>query len=448
MSSFFARMLLHGYRLTGAAVYPMLGPYLSVRAAKGKEERARRSERYGRSKQVRPGGPLIWFHAASVGETVAIIPLIEEVVRRGIAVVVTTGTVTSANIANERLGEAVIHQYVPLDLKPAVSNFLNHWRPDLVIISESEIWPMTILELGARRIPQILVNGRISDKSFATWSRSPKLADALFENLSHVVAQTELDATRFSSLGANPVTVSGNLKVDSDLPPVKDEDFSLYSHSLENRTSWAAISTFDGEEEIVADAHKLVSKNNPDSILIIVPRHVERADAIEKMLNDKGLKVARKSKGEPVTKDIDVLLGDTTGEMGLYLRLVSIVFVGKSIKGEGGQNPIEPAMLETAILTGPNVQNFREAFRTLLQNNAARIVKDTDTLAQCVEHLMSNEDARQGMIDAGLSTVQNMRGSLEKTIQDLEPYLTPLVIESSLERQKPIKQLNGMKDGV
>lgn len=448
MSSFFARMLLHSYRLTGAAIYPMLGPYLSVRAAKGKEERERRSERYGRSKQVRPNGPLIWFHAASVGETVAIIPLIEEVVGRGIAVVVTTGTVTSANIANDRLGEAVIHQYVPLDLKPAVSNFLDHWHPDLAIISESEIWPMTILELGARRIPQILVNGRISDKSFATWSRSPKLADALFENLSHVVAQTELDATRFSSLGANPVTVSGNLKVDSDLPPVKDEELKLYKDSLGNRNSWAAISTFEGEDEIVADAHQMVCKSNPKSILIIVPRHVERADAIEKMLTDKGLKVARKSRGDLITEDTGVFLGDTTGEMGLYLRLASIVFVGKSMKGEGGQNPIEPAMLGAAILTGPNVQNFREAFRTLLQNNAARIVKDTETLAQCVEHLMSNDETRQTMIDAGISTVQNMRGSLEKTIKDLEPYLTPLVIESSLARQKPVKQLNGMKDGV
>lgn len=448
MSSFFARMLLHGYRLTGAAIYPMLGPYLSVRAAKGKEERARRSERYGRSKKLRPHGPLVWFHAASVGETVAVIPLIEEVVGRGISVVITTGTVTSANIANERLGEAVIHQYVPLDLKPAVSNFLNHWRPDLAIISESEIWPMTILELGARRIPQILVNGRISDRSFATWSRSPKLADALFENLSHVVAQTELDASRFSSLGANPVTVSGNLKVDSDLPPVKDEDLMLYKKSFGSRNSWAAISTFEGEDEIVTDAHQMLCKSNPNSILIIVPRHVERADAIEQMLIEKGLKVARKSNGDQVTEDTDIFLGDTTGEMGLYLRLASIVFVGKSIKGEGGQNPLEPAMLESAILTGPNVQNFREAYRALLQNKAARIIKDTETLAGCVEYLMSNNEVREGMIEAGVSTVQNMRGSLGKTIQDLEPYLTPLVIESSLERQQPAKQLNGMRDGL
>lgn len=448
MSSFFARMLLHGYRLTGAAIYPMLGPYLSARAAKGKEERPRRSERYGRSKKIRPDGPLIWFHAASVGETVAVIPLIEEVVRRGIAVVVTTGTVTSANIVEERLGEAVTHQYVPLDLKPAISNFLDHWYPDLAIISESEIWPMTILELGARRIPQILVNGRISDRSFATWSRSAKLADALFENLSHVVAQTQLDATRFSSLGANPVTVSGNLKVDSDLPPVKDEDLAHYKKSLGNRDTWAAISTFEGEEDIVAQAHQMVCQRKPKSVLIIVPRHVERADAIAKMLRDKGLIVARRSKGDIISEDTNIFLGDTTGEMGLYLRLTSIVFVGKSMKGQGGQNPIEPAMLESAVLTGPNVQNFREAFRSLLQNKAARIVKDTQTLADCVEHLMSSAETRQTMIEAGMSTIQNMRGSLEKTIQDLEPYLTPLMIESSLQRRRPIKQLNGLKDGV
>lgn len=443
MSNILARTILSGYRWTGAAVYPLLGPYLAYRAAKGKEERDRRSERYGRSRVARPNGPLIWFHAASVGETIAVIPLVEEVVSRNISVVLTTGTVTSANICQDRLGDKVIHQYVPLDLKPAISNFLDHWKPDLAIISESEIWPMTILELGARRMPQILVNGRMSDNSFVRWSRSSVLAEALFENLSHVIAQSELDGDRFSDLGARSVSISGNLKVDTDLPPFSDEDLAALTKQMSGRPSWAAISTFDGEEALVADALLNVRTQIKNPLAIIVPRHVERSDSIEKMLQDKGLKVARRSRGDKITSDIDVYIGDTTGEMGLYLSLTNIVFVGKSLTGEGGQNPLEPAMLGCAILSGPNVQNFRDSYRALLQNGAARIVKDGDGLTSCLLHLLENEDVRDTMIEAGQSTLLTMRGSLDITVKNLEPYLTPLMIESSLLRSKNNDKVGG-----
>ena len=202
MSGRLARVALSVYRWTGVALYPVIGTYLALRAAKGKEDRSRRRERYGRASVERPAGPLVWFHAASVGETMAVVPLIKEVRRRGIHVVLTTGTTTSAKVAAERLGPEIIHQYVPMDLKPAVSRFLDYWEPDLAIIAESEIWPMTILELGARRIPQVLVNGRLSERSFARWKRRPGLADALFENLALVVAQSADDAERFRTLGA------------------------------------------------------------------------------------------------------------------------------------------------------------------------------------------------------------------------------------------------------
>lgn len=436
MSNILARAILSGYRWTGAAVYPLLGPYLAYRAAKGKEERDRRSERYGRSQVARPNGPVIWFHAASVGETIAVIPLVEEVVSRNISVVLTTGTVTSANICQDRLGDKVIHQYVPLDLKPAISNFLDHWKPDLAIISESEIWPMTILELGSRRMPQILVNGRMSDNSFVHWNRSPVLAEALFENLSHVIAQSELDGERFSALGARSVSVSGNLKVDTDLPPFSDADLANLQKQISLRPNWASISTFEGEEAIVADTLLDVKKTIKNPLAIIVPRHVERSDAIEKMLKDKGLKVARRSRGDLITPDIDVFIGDTTGEMGLYLSLTNIVFVGKSLTGEGGQNPLEPAMLGCAILSGPNVQNFRDSYRALLQNGAARLVKDGDGLTACLMYLLENDEVRDTMIEAGQSTLLTMRGSLDITVKNLEPYLTPLMIESSLLRSR------------
>ncbi len=222
MSERWARAMLSAYRFAGAAAYPLVGGYVGWRANRGKEDRSRRRERYGIASRPRPNGPLVWVHAASVGETIAVIPLIERILGFGIHVVLTTGTVTSARVADERLGQRIIHQYVPLDLKPAVSRFLDHWEPDLAIIAESEIWPMTILELGARRVPQVLVNGRLSDRSFASWKKRAFLAEALFENLAHVVAQSEVDGERFRALGARPVTVSGNLKVDTDPPPADE----------------------------------------------------------------------------------------------------------------------------------------------------------------------------------------------------------------------------------
>ena len=431
MSRGWARWALFGYRWFGAGIYPLLGPYLAIRAAKGKEERSRRNERYGRSRIDRPVGPLVWFHAASVGETTAVVPLIREVRRRGISVVLTTGTVTSAGVARERLGDNVIHQYVPLDLKPAVSRFLDHWQPDLAIIAESEIWPMTILELGARRTPQVLVNGRLSDRSFARWSKRPSLADALFENLSHVVAQSDLDAERFLALGARPVSVSGNLKVDTSAPPWDEEELARLQIQIGNRATWAAISTSEGEDEIAAAVHRAL-KPRHKQLTILVPRHPDRADAVEAMLAARGLSVARRSRGDRIEPSTDVYLGDTIGEMGLYLNLTEIAFVGKSLKGGGGQNPLEPAMLGCAVLSGSQVENFRESYAKLIKNGGARFVRDGEMLAKGVHYLLSNPQARQAMAAGGEKTLRDMRGALQATIRALEPYINPLTVKARL----------------
>ena len=432
MSERWARLALGSYRLLGSSIYPFIGGYLSLRAAKGKEEHARRRERYGYASVARPAGPLVWFHAASVGETTAVIPLIEEVQRRNIQVVLTTGTVTSAGIARDRLHPDVIHQYVPLDLRPAVRRFLDHWKPDLAIIAESEIWPMTILELGARRIPQVLVNGRLSDKSFSSWSRRASIAEALLENLSHVVAQSDIDAERFRALGARPVTVSGNLKVDTSAPPFNPSELADLKEEVGDRTTWAAISTFDGEEAIAADVHEALRVGH-DLLTIIVPRHPERADAVEKMLKARGLMVARRSRRDPIGPETDIFLGDSIGEMGLYLHLTEVVFVGRSLTGEGGQNPLEPAMLGCAVLAGRNVQNFRETYQRLLKNGGGRIVRDGEMLIKAVGHLLENDKTRQDMIRAGAKTVNDMRGALALTVKALEPYINPLTVKARLQ---------------
>ncbi|MBD9371211.1 lipid IV(A) 3-deoxy-D-manno-octulosonic acid transferase [Rhizobium sp. ARZ01] len=431
MSNALARLALSAYRWVGFGLYPVMRPYLAIRAAKGKEERGRRRERFGRASVERPAGPLVWVHAASVGETNAVSPLIREIRRRGINVVLTTGTVTSARVARERLGDSVIHQYVPLDLKPVISRFLDHWRPDLAIMVESEIWPMTILELGARHIAQVLVNGRMSDRSFARWKKRPALADALFEKFALVIAQSEADAERFRTLGALPVLVSGNLKVDTDAPPYDPASLSAYRNQLGDRKTWAAISTFEGEELAAGTVHATL-RERLGLLTIVVPRHPERADAIEEELVANGLKVARRTRNDPLTAETDIFLGDTIGEMGLYLRMTEIAFVGRSLRGEGGQNPLEPAMLGCAVLSGPNVQNFRESYQRLAKSGSAKMVRDVEMLTKGVGYLLINDEMRHKMIAAGQDTLQEMRGALTETVRGLEPYLNPLTVKARL----------------
>ncbi|MGH9915822.1 MAG: lipid IV(A) 3-deoxy-D-manno-octulosonic acid transferase, partial [Pyrinomonadaceae bacterium] len=420
------------YRWVGAMAFPVVGAYVAFRASKGKEERGRQGERYGVASVARPTGPLVWVHAASVGETSAVTPLVETIVDMGINVVLTTGTVTSAKMVQERLGDRVIHQYVPLDLKPAVDRFLSHWQPDLAVICESEIWPMTILELGLRRVPQVLVNGRLSDKSFASWQKRSSVAEALFENLAHVVAQSDIDGERFRALGARPVTVSGNLKVDTAVPPVVQSELEILQRQVGNRKTWAAISTHQGEEEVVAQFHHMLKVRHRDLLTIIVPRHPDRAPAIAEEIEKLGMKVALRSRGDIITPDTDIYLGDTIGEMGLYLRLTEIAFVGRSLLAQGGQNPLEPAMLKTAILSGRNVQNFRDSYQRLIKNGAAKLIRDKDMLAGAVNYLFNNPADRQIMIDAGVKTVEDMRGSLDLTMNALEPFIQPLVLKARL----------------
>ncbi|MFZ2100133.1 MAG: lipid IV(A) 3-deoxy-D-manno-octulosonic acid transferase [Oricola sp.] len=437
MSELWARAALQTYRWIGAALYPLMGTYVAIRATRGKEDHGRRRERYGRSSVARPDGPLIWVHAASVGETGAVSPLVQRMRDIGIEVVLTTGTVTSANFARERLGPDLLHQYIPLDVKPAVSRFLDHWSPDLAIFAESEIWPMTILELGARRIPQVLINGRMSDRSFKRWQKRMALAESLFENLSHVAAQSELDGERFRSLGARPVTVTGNLKADVPQLPVDERELQRLAEAVGVRPRWAAVSTHEGEELVAARVHKALQKLRPNLLTIIVPRHPDRAAGLKRMFEERGLKVACRSTGDRITPQTDIFLGDTIGEMGLYLRLTSIAFVGKSLSGEGGQNPLEAAMLGAAVLSGPNVSNFVEAYEKLTEARAARIVTDEASLAKTIHHLMSQPKVCEAMARAGDRVVTEMGGALDRTWAALDPYIHPLRVEAALRGETP-----------
>ncbi|MEO1701058.1 MAG: lipid IV(A) 3-deoxy-D-manno-octulosonic acid transferase [Pseudomonadota bacterium] len=434
MSERWARTAMQAYRWAGVAAYPLVGTYMRVRASQGKEQASRRGERFGRPSMPRPPGPLVWVHAASLGETSAVIALIRRLKAANVGVVLTTGTVTSAIMAKERLGDLIIHQYVPLDLKPAVSRFLGYWRPDLAVFAESEIWPMTILELASRRIPQVLINGRMSDRSFARWHKRLALAESLFENFSAVAAQSEVDAERFSALGARPVTTTGNLKVDVPVPPVDPQVAEQLAQSIKGRPVWAAISTHEGEEIMAARVHKALKSKWPNLLTVVVPRHPDRSPELYKTFDANGLQVDLRSQAGFPQSTSDIFLGDTIGEMGLYLRMAPIAFVGRSlaIKAKGGQNPLEPAVLDTAILTGPNISNFEDPYRRLIENTGARVVYDEKELAKIVHLLLSKPEARKAIAQSAMRVVSDMEGAFERTWQALRPYVNPLVVSVGL----------------
>ena len=440
MTDIWAHTTLKIYRGFGSLIYPFTGPFLRARARKGKEDITRRAERYGYASWDRPEGPLVWLHAASVGESLAIMPLIKRMESFGISLVLTTGTVTSASVAQERISERTIHQYVPMDMKRAVSRFLEHWKPDLAIFAESEIWPTTITELAKRNIPQILVNARMSDRSNRRWSKRPALAQAIFGNLSHVLAQSEVDGERFRSLGAPWVSVVGNLKIDVEMPKADPATLAALKAMIGNRPTWIAVSTHKGEEKSVAQVHNMLAQHVPDILTILVPRHPDRTPEVAHELSQAGLKVTSRSSGAAIEPDTNLFLGDTIGEMGLYLGLSDIAFMGKSLHSQGGQNPIEPVMCNTAILSGRYVQNFRDTYQALLQSGGARLVRDETMLAGHILHLLRNRKDLETMQAAAFSTVRQMAGALDRSIEALDPYIMPLRVKVGLDRRQQLSQ--------
>jgi len=435
LSDVWAKTTLKLYRGIGSALYPFAGPFLRARARRGKEDLDRRSERYGYASWKRPDGPLVWLHAASVGESLAIMPLIKRMESFGINLVLTTGTVTSAGVAEQRLSERTVHQYVPIDMPRAVSRFLDHWKPDLAIFAESEIWPTTIEELSNRKVPQVLVNARMSDRSNKRWSKRTSLAHAIFNKLSLVIAQSQLDAERFSRLGAPSVATAGNLKIDVGVPVADRADVDKLLSEIGARPTWLAISTHKGEEESIALVHRMLAKQLPNLLTILVPRHPDRTEEVLADIEKHGLNITSRSSKADIVSETQVFLGDTIGEMGLYLRLSNIAFMGKSLKSQGGQNPIEPAVTNTAILSGRYVQNFRDTYQALLDGGGARLVKDEKMLAQQVLFLLRNPAECQKMQSSAAAVVERLSGALDRSFILLEPYVTPLRVQASLERR-------------
>lgn len=416
---------LKAYRTLTGLMRPVVPVLLALRARRGKEEPHRRQERLGRSNIPRPAGQLAWFHAASVGETLAILPLMAELARErpALSFLLTTGTVTSAKLAAERLGPRAVHQYVPLDAPQYVARFLDHWKPDLAVFTESEIWPNLILQSSDRGIPLTLVNARMTKRSFRRWRRNAGVALPLFSRFDVVLAQNDSLARRFASLGARGTVAAGNLKVDAPPPPVSPADLESLAAALGGRPLFVAASTHDGEEQIIADALAALARDLPDLCTIIAPRHPERGGAIVEMLKARGLTVAQRSLGQLPDRNTQAYVADTIGELGLLYKLAPVAFIGGSLVDRGGQNPIEAVRLGAVVLTGPHWQNMADAYQALISNQGAIEVRSADEIAVAVRDLFRNETKLAGMRTRANSALATISGALPRTVEALLRFL-------------------------
>lgn len=427
---------LKAYRGLTAAAVPMLPFWLKMRERQGKEDASRRGERYGIASAARPAGRLAWVHAASVGETNVALPLIQALgeARPDLSFLLTTGTVTSAGLAERRLGPRGVHQYVPLDSPRYARRFLDHWRPDLAIFTESEIWPNLILETAGRAIPLALVNGRISHRSFSRWRRNAGMAQPLFNRFAVVMAQNERFARWFALLGARDVRVTGNIKIDSPPPPVDAAELERLRGEIADRPMLLAASTHPGEDEIVAVAHRLLAERHPRFLTIIVPRHPERGQQIADMLTAQGLCSRRRALGERPDAAADVYIADTIGELGTYYALAPVAFIGGSLVKHGGQNPIEAVRHDSAVLCGPNTFNFTDAYDALLKAGGAEVVADANALAAAAGRLVSEPQALAAMRRGAENALAGLAGALQRSTDALLPLVAPVKEDAVADR--------------
>ncbi|OAN48016.1 3-deoxy-D-manno-octulosonic acid transferase [Paramagnetospirillum marisnigri] len=402
---------------------PLIGLYLERRKRRGKEDSARFAERLGRPARPRPAGPLVWVHGASVGESLSMLPLIERLCGRGLNVLVTTGTVTSARLMEQRLPKGALHQYVPVDRMAYVRSFLDHWRPDLALWAESEFWPNLLAESRRRGVRLVLVQGRVSPKSFAGWKTVPGFIRKLLSGFELCLAQTEGDAQRLAALGAPAARCLGNLKYAVPPLPCDPGELERLRHTMAGRPVWLASSTHPGEEVLCAQVHAALAARFPGLLTLIVPRHPPRGAEVAAELRRLGLTVALRSAHEPLAPATDIYVADTIGELGLFYRLADIVFVGKSLAVGGGQNPFEPARMGCAVLFGPAMDNFPDMVDAMRAAGAATEVADAEALTLAVGGLLADRQRTQSLKAAALAWTEAEAGVLDKVEAALAPLL-------------------------
>ena len=419
-------MFTKAYKFLIRLLYPIaIERYLQKRIKIGKEDANRFAERLGQSTLARPKGKLIWCHGASVGECLSMLPLINAILAqyKNASVLVTSGTVTSAELMKKRLPEGAFHQYVPVDNPKFVKSFIAHWQPDVALWFESEFWPALLSEIKEQKIPLILVNGRVSDKTFKRWKVFHPIIKELLSNFTLCLGQSEEDARRLKVLGAEKAVCLGNLKYAADNPPVDEEKKQAILAQIKDRKVWAVASTHHDEEVQIGKQILKIKQKFPDILTIIAPRHPQRGEDIVAQLNALGLTTALRSKKENIGQKTDVYVADTIGEIGLWYDIAPIVFVGGSLIAHGGQNFIEPSRFQDAVIVGPHMHNFTDAMNRAQKAHAVIQVKNADELGKIVLELLENDKKRQEQALAAYNWAKSEAQVLDGIVNQIKEYM-------------------------
>lgn len=413
------------YSALGIAITPLLKLYLKKRQRRGKEDGFRLRERFGHAGRRRPEGTLIWLHAASVGETQSVLTLMRALTAKyPVAhVLITTGTVTSAALIAQQALPRVIHQYMPVDTLPSVRRFMAHWKPDLALWVESEFWPQWIFEARHHRIPMLLINARLSERSFERWQRWPRTITRILKSFDTLYAGSAEDAARLVSLGARNVRDAGNLKFDAAALEVDEILLKHLHETIGTRPVWLAASTHGNEEQMIASAHHALKEKHPGILTVLVPRHATRGDTLAAELRAMGLTVAQRSKGESLLSNTDCYLADTMGELGSFYRFAPMTFLGGSLIAHGGHNPLEPARLDCAVISGPHVHNFASIVEQFTRDNAIAIVADSNALAQQVSLFLREPQRAKAQAMAAAECVRRAHGASTEILARVETLL-------------------------
>jgi 3-deoxy-D-manno-octulosonic-acid transferase len=318
---------------------------------------------------------------------------------------------------------------VPVDIPQFVGRFLNHWKPDLALFVESDLWPNLIMASAKRKIPLILINGRLSERSFRRWRLAQRTISALLGRFDLCLAQSAEDAARYAGLGAPRYVTTGNLKLDAPAPPANAEKLWAMQGAVGDRPVIAAASTHPGEEAALIDVHRRLKHSFPGLLTILVPRHPERGTGITEIARVGGLRFAQRSAGELPDHDTDIYVADTLGEMGVFYRIAPIVFMGGSLVHHGGQNPVEAAKLGAAILHGPHVWNFGEIYTALDAAGGAELVTDVGKMTVRIGSWLKDAGAREKVAQTGLRAMEVLAGALERTVTALDPYIMQFRLE-------------------
>ncbi|MBL41958.1 MAG: 3-deoxy-D-manno-octulosonic acid transferase [Rhodospirillaceae bacterium] len=379
------------YKFFCFSFFPLISNFYVIRKFKGKEDANRFIERKGIASIERPSGKLVWAHCASVGEIQSALPLINKLNKKIDAnFLITTGTISSYQAIKNKIPKGVYHQYIPIDLNKYNKKFLNYWEPDLVLWFESELWPNILLLLQKRNIKHLIINARMSEKSFQKWKYFPRTLNKILSGFDLCIAQSREDSLKFKFFGTENVIDLVNIKYFSPKLNVDLDQLNLLTNLFKGRNVWLAASTHEGEESVVAEIHVNLSKKIPNLLTIIAPRHPNRKKSIERMLKSKKVEFTTRSEGNVPNTNTDIYLADSIGEMGLWYSICKIVFLGKSIIGKGGQNPIEPSLFGCAVICGNNVENFSEVVNDLLDVEGIIKVNSIEDIQNEVFMLLSN----------------------------------------------------------